>query len=85
MLLEGLGTSSSKKKVKFINTAVGFSFGAYDLTKDFEMINDIKDDVDALKDEREKILDKYDNLFEQQSEEIEKLMDELDRQLSINE
>ena len=77
--------SSSKKKVKFINTAVGFSFGAYDLTKDFEMINDIKDDVDELKDERKKILDKYDNLFEQQSDEIEKLMEELDRQLSINE
>ena len=75
---------SDKKKEKLINTAVGFSFGAYNLTQDLDLIHSIQDDVEQLKQEREDIINKYDDQFNKQSEEIEMLLKQLEQTISLN-
>ena len=73
--------SSSNEDVTLINTAVGFAFGAYALSNEMELLEDLKVSIDELKEGRRQVIDKYDDLLMAQQSEIDELLSKLEAKL----
>ena len=59
---------SSKRQEKLINTAVGFAFGAYNLTQDMDVIYEMESTIEDLESDRESLLKDYDERFDVEDE-----------------
>jgi cytoskeletal protein CcmA (bactofilin family) len=65
--------SSNKKGVKLIRAAVGFAFSMPKLQKQLVAVNNLKNEIQKLKKDREQIVNKFEEKLEKQNQEINEL------------
>ena len=69
--------SSDVNDVKLINTAVGFAFGSYSLNDELEQISSLELSLQELVDEKNQIVQQYEDKFSDQQKEIDNLIQKL--------